>query len=64
MVYFTFIRTPHTFKWIMAAISLLFYFLIIFGFIGKQATLQNPRTFFAVDILFGSSILMIGCVIP
>ena len=48
MVYFTFIRTPHTFKWIMAAISLLFYFLIIFGFIGKQATLQNPRTFFAV----------------
>ena len=49
MVYFTFIRTPHTFKWIMAAISLLFYFLIIFGFIGKQATLQNPRTFFAVN---------------
>ena len=56
MVYFTFIRTPHTFKWIMAAISLLFYFLIIFGFIGKQATLQNPRTFFAVDIMFGSYI--------
>lgn len=48
MVFFTFIKIPHLFKSILAGTSLLFYFLIIFGFIGKQEELRNPRTFFAV----------------
>ena len=48
MVFFTFIKIPHLFKSILAGISVLFYFLIIFGFIGKQDELRNPRTFFAV----------------
>ena len=49
MIFFTFIRTPHLFKIALSLISLLFYFLIIFGFLGQSEELRNPKTFFSVS---------------
>merc|ERR1719450_1533607 len=49
MIFFTFIRTPHLFKIALSLISLLFYFLIIFGFLGQSEELRNPKTFFSTE---------------
>ena len=57
MVLFTFIRTLHMFKILLSIVSLLFYFLIIFGLIGHtENELLNTRTFFSVPKLSDISV--------
>ena len=52
MVFFTFIRTLHMFKILLSIVSLLFYFLIIFGLVGHTDNeFLNTRTFFSVRII-------------
>ena len=57
MVLFTFIRTLHMFKILLSIVSLLFYFLIIFGLIGHtENEFLNTRTFFSVPKLTDISV--------